>query len=234
MIPISRSFSSSLGKKIVMGLTGLGLSLFVTGHLLGNLSLFLTDQGPFNVYAHFLTGLGELLYMIEAGLIVVFLVHVFYGSWVTISNWIARPIGCYEKTTPAKGASRKTLASSTMIYTGLAIFTFIFLHVLFFKYGPGMAEGYVFNNDGKEIRDLYKLVYEAFGNGWYVLWYCVTLIFLGYHLSHGFWSAFQSLGINHPVYTPFLQKFAIVFAIFIGGGFLSIPLYIFISTGGLQ
>ena len=233
MIPLSRSFSSSLGKKIIMGLTGLGLSLFVTGHLLGNLSLFLADGDLFNSYAHFLTGLGEILYMIETGLIVVFLAHVFYGSWVTIGDWMARPIS-YDTVTPAKGASRKTLASSTMIYTGLTIFVFVILHVLFFKYGPGMTEGYVFNSDGKEIRDLYKLVYDTFGNGWYVLWYTVTLIFLGYHLSHGFWSAFQSLGINHPVYTPFLQKFAVIFAIVIGGGFLSIPLYIFISTGGLQ
>lgn len=233
MIPISRSFSSSLGKKIIMGLTGLGLSLFLTGHLLGNLSLFLADHGPFNAYAHFLTGLGELLYMIEAGLLIVFLAHAFYGSWVTYVNWRSRPIG-YEVVTPAKGASRKTIASSTMIYTGLTIGVFVILHILFFKYGPGIAEGYKYMHDGKEIRDLYQLVYDAFGDGWYVLWYSVTLIFLGFHLSHGFWSAFQSLGINHPVYTPFLQKLAVIFGIIIGGGFLSIPLYIFLSTGGLQ
>ena len=231
MIPISRSFSSSLGKKIIMGLTGLGLSLFITGHLLGNLSLFLTDRELFNSYAHFLTGLGEILYMIEAGLILVFMFHVFYGIWVTWGNWRSRPVS-YEMVTPAKGASRKTIASSTMIYTGLTILVFIILHVLFFKYGPNIAEGYKYVHDGKDIRDLYQLVYDAFSNGWYVLWYELALLFLAFHVSHGFWSAFQSLGINHPVYTPFLQKVSIIFAVVIGGGFLSIPLYIFLSTGG--
>jgi succinate dehydrogenase / fumarate reductase cytochrome b subunit len=87
-------------------------------------------------------------------------------------------------------------------------------------------------HDGKEIRDLYQLVYDAFSNGWYVLWYELALLFLAFHVSHGFWSAFQSLGISHPVYTPFLQRVAVIFAVVIGGGFLSIPLYIFLSTGG--
>jgi len=229
MIPVLNSTTSTIGKKILMGLTGLALSLFIVGHFIGNTALFHHDPTPFNKYAHFLTGLGGLLYLIEAGLLLIFGLHISYGVLVTLGNLRARP-DSYQMVRDAGGKSKKTIASSTMIYTGLVIMVFTILHVAWFKYGPGITEGYIQTVDGENLRDLYRLVYDSFANAWYMLWYVLVMLLLGLHLSHGFWSAFQSLGVNHPVYTPFLYKLGMVFAVIMALGFASIPIFIYLQS----
>ena len=227
----SMSLFSSIGKKLFMGLSGLLLSGFIVVHLLGNLALLNPDRDPFNKYAHFLThGLGNAIYVAEFLLAAIFLIHIIYAIAVTWGNWTARPKG-YAKVKNAKGASHKTIASTTMIYGGLLILIFLVLHLFHFKFNEEIMYT---TKDGQYIRDLYATVYQFFGNFWNTLFYVVVMVVLGFHLSHGFWSAFQSLGLNGKRFTPFVVGFGYLFAVVMGIGFVYLPFYIYYLTGGAQ
>ena len=229
MIRFSTSALSTLGKKIIMGLSGMMLSGFIVVHLVGNLTLFYPDKDPFNLYAHFLMSLGGLLYIAEFFLAALFFGHFIYAIMVTWQNWSARP-GRYAVVTNQRATSRKSWGSVTMIYTGIIIMVFLVLHLLHFKFGAIIMYT---TKDGVYIRDLYTLVHQFYGNIWNVIFYMAVMILLGFHLSHGFWSAFQSLGINHPVYTPLLQGLGYLFAVVMALGFLVIPIWSFITGGGV-
>jgi succinate dehydrogenase / fumarate reductase cytochrome b subunit len=220
---------SSLGKKIFMGLSGLMLCGFIVVHLIGNLTLLSSDKDPFNKYAHFLTvELGNLIYIAEFVLASIFIIHFLYGLLVTIDNWRARPQN-YKVVKDAKHTSKKSLASRTMIYTGVIIIIFLVWHLLHFKFGEIIMYT---TADGKVIRDLYVVVYEFFGNIVNVLLYIAVMALLGFHLSHGFWSAFQSLGLNGKNFTPFIFGLATIFGLVMAVGFIGLPVWIFISSGG--
>jgi len=221
---------SSLGKKFISALTGLGLVLYSIAHLIGNLALLRGDPNPFNKYAHFLESLGWLLIIIELGLLAFFLFHICMGIIVWFDKRRARPDD-YVKKTDAKGASKMTFSSKTMIYSGLIMLLFLIVHVLTFKYGPGIDEGYVTVVGGVPMRDLYRLVIEIFSNKLYVLGYTGAMVFLGFHLRHGFWSAFQSLGMQHPRLTPLIYSVGIVLAIVLAVGFLFLPIWIYFRGG---
>ncbi|MDA0745504.1 MAG: succinate dehydrogenase cytochrome b subunit [bacterium] len=218
--------SSSIGQKILMSLTGLMMFSFVIGHLLGNLPLLTGQADPFNKYGHFLVSLGALLILVELILLGALLVHVWTAISITLGKRKARPVA-YEKHKSAGGASRKTLGASTMIYSGLIILVFLVLHVKMFKFGPGIEAGYVTQVDGVEMRDLHRLVVETFQDPVYVIGYVLAMIVLGLHLSHAFWSAFQSLGFYHDRYTPLLYSAGRVLAFLISLGFLIIPVWIY-------
>lgn len=227
---ISMTVFSSLGKKIFMGLSGLMLSGFIIIHLLGNLALLNPDRDHFNKYAHFLThGTGNFIYVAEFLLAVVFLIHIIYAIFVQIGNWRARPSG-YSVVTWAKGTSKKSLGSITMIYTGIVVFIFLFLHLLHFKFGPVIW--YTPAGADAPIRDLYQVVYDFFGNIWNVVFYIAVMALLGFHLSHGAWSACQSLGLNGKRFTPFVYGLGTIFAIAMAVGFIFLPVWIFANTGG--
>jgi succinate dehydrogenase / fumarate reductase cytochrome b subunit len=230
MIRLSTSALSTLGKKILMGLSGLFLSGFIVVHLIGNIALFYPDKDPFNKYAHFLMSLGGLLYLAELILAALFLGHFIYAIMVTWQNWSSGKPGRYAVVTNQGHPSRKTWASTTMIYTGIIIMVFLVLHLLHFKYGPVIMYT---TKDGMYIRDLYTLVHQFYGNIWNALFYMVVMVLLGFHLSHGFWSAFQSLGISHPVYTPLLYGLGYLFAIIMGFGFFVIPVWSYFTGGAL-
>jgi len=202
--------SVSIGKKQIMGLTGLALCGFLVTHLLGN---FLVLLGPdaFNNYAHTLIS-NPFIYVAEAGLVALFLSHLFMALKLTWENRQARPVKYYMKKSTGRG---ETFASKTMIYTGVITFIFVVLHLISFKYGTE----YTTYIDGVKVRDIYKLVIEYFSNPLYVAWYVVAMISMGIHTSHGFWSAFQSLGFNHEKYTPIIRKISCLYACFIGLGF---------------
>jgi len=222
--------SSSLGKKIYMGVMGILLSTFLGVHLLGNLTLLSPDPDPFNKYAHFLThSLGNFIYIFEAVFGAFFLIHLIYGVIVQWQNWRARPIG-YKMVTNAKGASRKSIGSSTMIYTGVILLIFLVLHLRDLKYGEIIMYT---TADGAHIRDLYVLVIAFFSKIWNVLFYTAVMILIGFHLSHGVWSAFQSIGFNAPRFIRIMQIAGYAFAIIIAAGFIYIPVFIYL-TGGAQ
>lgn len=230
MTPTTSLLWSTVGKKFLMALTGLFLIVFLVGHLVGNLQLLIGNPVPFNRYADMLTGLGGLLIAIELVLLGGFLVHLVSGIAVTVSNWKSRNEK-YDTFRSAGVTSRKTVSSSTMIWTGLVLVIFVVFHVYTFKYGPGIEEGYVMEIDGKQVRDLYRLVIEEFQKPAYVAWYVAAMIFLGFHLRHGFWSAFQSLGIHHPRCTPVIYGLALVVAVILGVGFLGIPIWLYVNGG---
>jgi len=223
---------SSVGMKYFMAVTGLGWFLFVVAHLIGNLLLLSSDPAAFNRYSHTLVGLGFPLIAAEIVLLVGLLIHIFSALSVTFDNWQGRQ-NRYEVYKSRGNPSKKTISSSSMIYTGIILAIFIPLHVYTFKYGPGIEQGYVTTLDGEQIRDLRRLVIETFQSKWYTLWYVAAMTFLGFHLRHGFWSAFQSLGIYHPRLTSVLFVLGAVLAILLALGFIFIPIWVFVTGAPL-
>jgi succinate dehydrogenase / fumarate reductase cytochrome b subunit len=220
-------FRSTVGKKIIIALTGFALFLFVVVHLAGNLTLVFGSGASFNAYAHKLISLGPLLYLAEFILAALFIFHFSLAIITTLKNQGARSKN-YVLLKSAGRVSKKTLSSTTMIYSGLIIITFTIIHLITFKYGPGISEGYVTTIDNEPVRDLFRLVVEAFQNEWYVGWYVFSMLILGVHLRHGFWSALQSLGLNNPSSSRFIYNMGLVVAGILAFGFLFIPLYVYV------
>ena len=216
MIVSHNYFTSSIGKKQIMALTGFGLIGFTATHLLGNL-LILVGADAFNLYAYKLTS-NPLIYLAEAGLLGLFTLHIVLAIVLRIQNMAARPQKYYVKTKTGRG---QTLASSTMPYTGIILLIFIIVHLLNFKFGSH----YVTTVEGLEIRDLYKTVVEYFANPLYVVWYVFAMLSLGLHTSHGFQSMFQSWGFNHSKYTPIIQAASLVYGIAVGLGFSGLAIF---------
>ncbi len=219
---IKRYLNSSIGKKQFLGVTGLMLCGFLVTHLLGNF-LILKGAEAFNTYAHTLIT-NPLIIPMEIGLLLVFLSHIVLAMKLTIENKMARPQNYYLKSRTGRGA---TLASSTMPITGMIVLVFLIFHMLHFRFGPH----YTVMHHGVEMRDLYRLLLEVFQNPLIVFFYIFATMSLGLHVSHGFWSAFQSIGFNHPEYTPMLKKLALVYAIVIVIGYSILPIYAYLQGG---
>jgi succinate dehydrogenase / fumarate reductase cytochrome b subunit len=202
--------NSSIGKKITVGLAGLFLCGFVVPHLLGNLLLFVGEHA-FNTYAHFLQT-NPFTPVTELGLLALFLIHAIVTLYARWQNWTARPVA-YEMTVSKGG---RTIGSMTMTYTAFLLLAFLILHVAAFKYGWGSR----FKDE-----ELFQRVMGFFQNPWIAGFYVVSLACLGLHLSHGFQSAFQTLGVNHPKYTPFIKVLGLLFAVAVAGGFAAIPIW---------
>ena len=222
---------SSVGKKLLTGITGLALCGFVAAHLTGNLLLLIDNPDPYNEYAHFLqtVGHGKVLYLMELGLIIFFLTHIITGISIASNKLKARPIS-YEKVSDAGGNSQKTISSLSMAFTGLLLLVFVVLHIKHFKFGPGMVEGYQTTLHGETVRDLYKLVVTEFGKWYIVVLYIGIMLMLGLHLRHGFWSAFQSLGVRFPKFELAIHQIGLLFSILMSFGFLAVPLIIFAKS----
>jgi succinate dehydrogenase cytochrome b subunit len=216
-----RVFSSSVGTKLLIGLTGLALFAYLILHLAGNAIIFL-GQDTFNEYSHRLIS-NPLVVPAEIGLLLIFLLHVYKTVTMWISNQAARPVR-YQKRAPADHTSRKSLASTTMIATGLAMFLFLLIHVRQFKYGAWYAAA-----ADASIRDLYRTEVEVFRQPFWVVFYVICMLFVGLHLRHGISSGFQSLGVDHPLYTRRLVTWGIVGAIVIGIGFAIIPVWVYFT-----
>ena len=216
-----RAFSSSVGTKLLMGATGLALFVYMVLHLAGN-ALILAGPEVFNAYSHTLIS-NPLILPIELGLLAVFLIHIYKALTMWRANKVARPVG-YRKKEMAGHTSRKSLASSTMIASGLFVLLFVIVHVKQFKFGTW------YQTVGTEqIRDLYRTEIEIFQQPLWVAFYVAGTLLVGLHLRHGFASAFQSLGIDHPVYTRRLTALGVFFAILIGGGLAAIVVWIYLT-----
>ena len=230
MLPFLTAAKSSVGKKFFMALTGLFWVLFLIIHLAGNFVLLSGNGDAYNKYSHFLMSLGELLYVLEFLLVAFILLHIWTGVSIALGKLSARPTN-YKVQKNLGGKSRKTVSATTMIYGGLLMLIFMVVHISNFKYQVGIHGNYMTTVDGVEMHDLYRLVYDSFSSGWYVLFYEVIMILVFSHLRHGFWSAFQSLGVNNPRWTPFINGLGVLLSIVIGFGFLVIPLYIYFIGG---
>ena len=219
-----RVFSSSVGTKLLIGITGLLLFAYLIIHIAGNLLVFF---GPtvFNRYA-FVMESNPLLPVIEILLLLVFLIHIFKTLNMFVRNRAARPVA-YVKKERAGYTSRKSLASTTMILTGVWLVVFLVLHAKTFR--EGWAHDYPWPAGG---RDLYRTEMETFSNPLTVGFYVLTLVMIGLHLSHGISSAVQSLGINHPRWTPRLFMVGKVVAVLIAGAFIVIAVWAYTQHGG--
>jgi succinate dehydrogenase cytochrome b subunit len=216
-----RAFSSSVGTKLLIGLTGLALFAYLILHLAGNALVF---AGPeiFNEYSHRLIS-NPLIIPVEIGLTLVFLLHVYKTVRMWMGNHAARPVP-YHRKEYAGHTSRKSFASSTMIVSGLVTLAFVMVHVNQFKFGAWYQTA-----GDSPIRDLYRTEIEVFRRPLWVAFYVLCTLIVGLHLRHGISSGFQSIGVDHPVYTRRLTIVGIAFAIIIGGGLALIPIWIYLS-----
>lgn len=226
MPSLLKALKSQVGRKILTGVTGVGLILFIIGHLLGNLTIF-GDAQAFNEYTHVLENLGWLLYLIEAILAVGFLLHAYLGVSIWWNRRKARPEG-YKKYQTKGGPSHQSWASKSMIFTGIVLLVFLVIHIDTFKFG---ATDTIMLN-GEPAKDLKALVIEKFQNPLYAFGYTFVMILLGFHLKHGFWSAFTSLTMKHNKFSGIIYTVGIIFALLMAIGFIFIPLYIYFAGPG--
>ncbi len=216
------STSTSIGKKQIMGVTGLLLCGFVLTHLLGNLTL-LIGSDAFNKYSHALTS-NPLIYVAEVGLLALFLSHIVMAIKLTIENKKARPIAYHTYTKSGRGGD---FASKSMAISGLITLIFLIIHITGLKFGTH----YDTTVGGIEMRDIYKTTVEYFADPIHVVIYLVAVITLGVHVSHGFWSAFQSLGLNHPKYMSKIELASKLFGVVIAVGFSALAIFCFTRGG---
>lgn len=206
-----RFWQTTVGKKAVMAVTGVILFGFVVGHLLGNLQIY---EGPekLNHYAATLRSLPALLWGTRFVLLISVILHI----WSSFQLWLlqreARPVG-YVK----KANINSTYASRVMYWSGPIILAFIIFHLLNLTFGTVHPGGPF------DPHDVYSNVVTGFQSWPVSLFYIIAMVMLCYHLYHGLWSMFQTLGVSHPVYTPWIRGFAKVFAILIAVGNISIP-----------
>ena len=227
MISLRKALTSSVGKKFLMALTGLGLVVFTILHLAGNLLLYKKDAAIFNAYDEKLHTFPNLVVVAEIGLVVLFGLHILSGILVSIKNKAARPVG-YSETKSKGGPSRSNVSSKNMIITGSILLAFLILHLWQFRF-----EGAATSKAMEE--NLYLMVYTTFKNPLYVAIYMFSMILLGLHLRHGFWSAFQSIGAMNARIDKPITILGYVLAILLAVGFLGIPLWLFFDApGGLQ
>ncbi len=209
--------------KLLIGVTGFALFVYLIVHIIGNVMVFFGPE-VFNKYAYTLEG-NPLIPIIEIGLLLIFLVHVYKTISMFLANQSARPVR-YSKKKFAGRPSRKTIASATMIFSGLWLLVFIVIHVKAFRYGVE----YEWPAGG---RDLYRLEMENFANPLVVAFYVVSMLVVGSHLWHGISSSLQSLGLDHPRWTPRVLIAGKAVAVLIAGGFIVIAVWAYLAGARL-
>ena len=206
---LTNTLGASVGKKLMMAITGLGFCCFLTIHLAGNLTIY-GGKDFFNSYVDHLHSLGPLVTLAELGLLIFATVHILTGTLLFYQNFKARPI----RYSVNKRAGGRTLGSATMPYTGFILLLFVIFHLLNLHFVD------------KTNTTTFQLLSSSFAKPAYIFIYTFAVIIAAIHVSHGLWSAFQTLGVDHPKYTPFIRGLSIVFSVAIGIGFGFIPIYI--------
>jgi succinate dehydrogenase / fumarate reductase, cytochrome b subunit len=204
-------YASMVGKKVVMGVTGLIGVGFVIVHSLGNLLVF-RGPGAINSYSHFLKSTGELLWALRAILIVSVILHVTAAVQLTRQSRAARPIGYTKRDTQVA-----TIASRTMRWGGALLLVFIVVHILHFTTGTIRPTG------AFSTTDVYANVVTSFRIWWVSLFYIVSMVALGLHLFHGAWSSVRSIGVSPSSPNPLHRRISLVIAILVWAAFTAIP-----------
>ena len=213
---MSKVLFSSITKKFTMALAGLFLLTFLPLHLSINLMLLKSEPGPFNAAAHFMATF-PLIKIMEVVLFGAILIHIAYGIWLQIQNWFSRPVGYVSG-----NKSEVSFFSRFMIWTGAIILTFLILHWFnFYFIKLGIVKG--------NAEDFYSVAHSLFKIPAYNFIYLTCFALLGFHLFHAFYSAFQTLGLNHRLWNPVVKPIALIYAIVIPAGFafISISLWFF-------
>jgi succinate dehydrogenase / fumarate reductase, cytochrome b subunit len=214
-------YRSTIGKKVIMAVTGLVLVGFVIAHMTGNLQVFIGPE-KFNAYSHFLQGpVKELIWILRVLLLVSVILHVTMALQLTRRARAARPVGYHHRSPQVS-----TLASRTMRWGGVLLLVFIILHILHFTTGtidPAGAYGLM----GSGGRDVYGNVVASFRIWWVMLFYVVTMAFLGLHLFHGAWSSVRTLGHAKASLNPLRRQISLAIAVIVWLGFTIVPLGVF-------
>jgi succinate dehydrogenase / fumarate reductase cytochrome b subunit len=221
-----RLFTSTLGKKFLMAITGAGIFLFVIGHLLGNLQVFLGPEA-INRYGHFLQTTPEILWPARVGLLVFVGIHIWASISLTLENWAARGTR-YE----VKEVVDASLASRTMIWSGLIILAFVAFHLAHFTLMVVHPEFRDLRDPNNGWHDIYRMMVIGFSNPWVSGFYVLSIGLLCIHLGHGVGAMFQSLGLRNQTYTAAIVRFSVIAAVIIFLGYISIPLSILM--GGVK
>jgi succinate dehydrogenase / fumarate reductase cytochrome b subunit len=210
-------FSTSVGKKIIMAISGIFLMIFLVIHLFGNLFLFVGEEA-FNSYVENLDKIKPLIRVIEIVLALGFIYHIYNGIFLTLKNFSSSGFKRYEikETSP-----EVSWTSRSMYISAAVIFFFLVVHLSHFWYNFNLVD---------IKKDYYNFVVSSFHNFWYSALYVFSVLFLGFHLYHGFESSFQSLGLNHKKYTPYIVMFGKLYSIAITIGFASIPIYFYLIS----
>lgn len=200
-----------------MALAGLFLITFLVMHLAINLLLLKNDDGAsFGMAVEFMTT-NPLIKIMEIALMSGFVIHILIGVIIQVQNWMARPVR-YK----VEGYSHLSFFSKYMIHTGAIVFVFLCVHFFNFYF---VKLGWVSPPEGVGQHDFYQMALLLFANQFYSILYVVLMIFLGFHLHHAFQSAFQTLGLNHTKYTPFIKAVSTIYSIVVPLGFAIIPLF---------
>jgi succinate dehydrogenase / fumarate reductase cytochrome b subunit len=237
----TQTITSTIGRKLVMSLTGLFLISFLVVHLAGNFLLLRSDNGEaFNTYSHFMSTAG-IIRVLEIIMVIGFVLHIYTSAVLTRRNQKARPHG-YAYSTASPGVS---WFSRNMGTSGTIVLLFLVLHIrtFWYEYKFGEVRRVAYSEDGSfdivteaneanfeamtVLKDMYVIAQEVFSQWWYVAFYLLALTLLGFHLNHGFLSSFRTLGIEHKKYTPLLKSLSMLTSILIPLGFAVIPLYFF-------
>jgi len=213
--------TSSIGRKLVMAITGLLMIGFLVTHMSANLLVIFDPEG-YNAYSHALIS-NPLIYIAEFGLVVLFTGHLISGLAVTLQNRQARPIAYAEKNA-AGHTSRKSVASTSMIVTGLVMAVFVPLHISAFKFGTWYD-----STSHPGTRDLHRLVMEEFQSPLFVMWYVGAITLLASHAWHGFGSAFESMGIAQR---GWIRGSGQALTALLWIGFCAVPIYVYFFVGG--
>jgi len=204
-----------VGKKVVMGVTGIIGIAFVILHSLGNLLIF-QGSTALNAYSHFLKSSAELLWALRVTLIVAVILHVIAAAQLTRQSRAARPTGYVKRESQVA-----TVASRTMRWGGVLLLIFIVFHILHFTTGTIRPTG-AFSHE-----DVYSNVVGSFRIWWVALFYVVAMIALGFHLFHGAWSSMRSIGVSPPSPRPLHRRLSLLIAILVWAAFTSVPVAVF-------
>ena len=218
---LSIALNSSIGKKFVMALTGICLILFLVIHLINNLTLF---AGPelFNTVVKGLDSIKPLIRVVEVILALIFIFHIYEGVRLWWENKKARPVSY-----AVNGSSKNSdIYSRTAIWTGSIVFIFLVIHL------RTLWVTFNFDSTVKEGHQYYNAVVSVFQNPYYAFLYVIAVILLGFHLNHGFQSAFQTFGWNHKKYFPFIKRLGFIYSLLTALAFASIPIYFLFFFGG--
>ena len=210
-------WQSTNGKKVVMAVTGCMMFAFVIGHMLGNLQMFESPE-HINAYGHFLHNLGELLWIERGIMLLAIALHITVTVQLGLRSKAARPVG-YSR----KEAINSDYASRTMYWSGPIVLAFIIFHLLH------LTAGYIHPGAAYIEGDVYHNVVSGFQVWWVSLSYIVAISLLGLHLRHGLWSMLQSVGIHQPHHTAALKQAALVIALLIVLGYISIPISVLLG-----
>ncbi|MFO7671526.1 MAG: succinate dehydrogenase cytochrome b subunit [Bacteroidales bacterium] len=221
---MSTIFNSSIGKKLLMSLAGLFLIVFLLVHLGINLLIIIFDDPMvYNKAAHFM-GTNILIKIFEIVLFGGILLHVIYALILQIQNWIARPKR-YNKA----NYSNTSFFSKFMIHTAVITLVFLAIHFADFYFKAKFGHSETITVDGVSYHDFATEIVDKFKMLPFVVFYIAAFVFLGFHLVHGFQSAFKTLGLENSRYTPVIQALAIVYSVIVVGGYSIIPLMIYFS-----